>query len=114
MIECAKCKARYPTERVFCGKCREPLGFRCTVCAFINLLDDLFCGLCNAELKPLTRDLTNKSSGRRAVLPKTPFEEVSEDVQADIAYAHAEEGVSQKDIDDIFKAGHGPQEDGTS
>lgn len=103
MIECKKCRAKYPTERLFCGRCMEPLGIRCPICGFINLLDDLVCGICLTELKEQKEIPKEKKVKKNApALLGALYEEIRLDAEEDVRYAENDEGVSQKDIDDIF------------
>ncbi len=103
MLECTKCGAKYPTERVFCGKCKERMGIRCQLCGFINLLDDLFCGICLAELK----DRAHVPVDRKAEQPSSPintlYEEILAGAQEDEKFANAEGKISQEEIESIFQ-----------
>ncbi len=103
MLECTKCGAKYPTERLFCGKCKERMGIRCQLCGFINLLDDLFCGICLAELK----DRAHVPVDRKAEQPSSPintlYEEILAGAQEDEKFANAEGKISQEEIESIFQ-----------
>jgi hypothetical protein len=112
MIECRKCGAKYPTERLFCGKCKERLGIRCSVCGFINLLDDLFCGICLTELNIQTGISVGQESEESFASLKTGsvfsesllYNQIQMSAQEDEAF-FAEDGgkISQEDIDEIFQ-----------
>lgn len=102
MIEC-KCGAKYPTERVFCGKCRERLGVRCSICGFINLLDDLYCGICLSELKGQTRAMPDQEPEKAVSNPDSLYEEIRMGVQEDAALASGSGMVSQEEIENLFQ-----------
>jgi hypothetical protein len=103
MIECHKCGAKYPTERLFCGKCKEPLGVRCPVCGFINLLDDLFCGICLTELKAQAEVSSSRESKEFASLPIPYYEEIQTDGGEDEDFISADNKLSQEEIKNIFQ-----------
>lgn len=102
MIQCAKCGAEYPTERLFCGKCREPLGIRCNICGFINLLDDLFCGICQNDLKTqnsasFTHDIKSSEDTSNNL-----YHELLAEVNEDKNIGNFDNRLSQEEIDNIF------------
>jgi hypothetical protein len=108
MIECRKCRAKYSTERLFCGKCKERLGIRCPVCGFINLLDDLFCGICLTELKAQKPVSHSQESEEPVSIPGSLHEEIRVSAEEDEAFVSAEEKISQEEIDGIFKRDEEP------
>jgi hypothetical protein len=103
MLECRECGAKYPTQRLFCGKCKERMGIRCQLCGFINLPDDLFCGICLAELK----ESVHVSTDRKAEEPRSPintlYEEILTGAQEDEKFANSEGKISQEEIESIFQ-----------
>ena len=104
MIECSQCGAKYPTERLFCGKCKERLGIRCSVCGFINLLDDLFCGICLTELNT-QMGISVGSKSEEPVFSESPlYKQILMSAQEDeVFFADDSEKISQEDIDEIFQ-----------
>ncbi len=50
---CLKCGRRNPSERKFCGGCREPLSELCFACEFENGASDRYCGKCGEDLAAL-------------------------------------------------------------
>jgi len=104
MIECSKCGAKYPTERLFCGKCKERLGVRCTVCGFINLLDDLFCGICLSELNTQMGISVGQEAGETFFSESFLYKEILMSAQEDEAFfTDDDRKISQEDIDEIFQ-----------
>jgi hypothetical protein len=102
MIECPKCGAKYPTERLFCGKCREPLGIRCHVCGFINLLDDLFCGICQNDLKAEVIVSVRHEDNLADNTPVGLYQELLAGVGEDKNTGNFDNKLSQEEIDNIF------------
>jgi len=103
MIECSKCGAKYPTERLFCGKCKERLGVRCSVCGFINLLDDIFCGICRSELNAQTNIFVGHES-EEPISPVTSlYEEIRIAAEEDESFAFVDEKISQEEIEELFR-----------
>jgi len=103
MVECQKCGAKYPTERLFCGKCRERIGIRCSVCGFINLLGDIFCGICLTELEvgihvPDSREHMGTNSPSNSL-----YEEIRMQAEADEASTKVDSRISQEEIAEIFQ-----------
>ncbi|MBD3181037.1 hypothetical protein GF312_02025 [Candidatus Poribacteria bacterium] len=103
MIECSKCNAKYPTERLFCGKCKEPLGIRCHVCGFINLLDDLYCGICLSNLKEQRSGNYKDNIQQTENVPNNMYDELIKSVNEDEKTGGFGERLSQDDIDSIFE-----------
>ena len=103
MIKCNKCSAEYPTERLFCGKCKERLGIRCSVCGFINLLDDLHCGICLTEIKSQGAVPGSQESAKPVSAPESLYAEIQESIQEDETFTGIKEQVSQREIEDIFQ-----------
>lgn len=103
MLECRKCGAKYPTERLFCGKCKESMGVRCQLCGFINLPDDLFCGICLAELKEHDHVFVDREAEDPGSPIKSLYEEILAGAQEDEKFANAEGKVSQEEIESIFQ-----------
>ena len=103
MLECRKCGAKYPTERLFCGKCKERMGVRCQLCGFINLPDDLFCGICLAELKEHAHVSVDQKAEEAQLPVNTLYGEILADVKEDDAFANAEGKISQEEIESIFQ-----------
>jgi hypothetical protein len=102
MIECVKCGAEYPTERLFCGKCRTPLGIRCHVCGFINLLDDLFCGICQTDLKTQTFVSAERHIQQSHSSPDGLYQELLTGVDEDKNMDGSNNKLAQEEIDNIF------------
>jgi len=105
MIECHECGAKYPTERLFCGKCKEPLGIRCPVCGFINLLDDIFCGICLTEINAQAEILAGQKSEEPTPPERTLYEEIRIGAEEDKAFVAADDKISQEEIAEIFQEG---------
>ncbi len=109
MIECSKCGAKYPTERMFCGKCKERLGVRCPICGFINLLDDLFCGICLTELSAQIElnaqmGIPAGQKSEEPVSSESPlYEEIRVGAEEDESFAVADEKIAQEEINEIFQ-----------
>jgi hypothetical protein len=105
MIECSKCGAKYPTERLFCGKCKERLGVRCAVCGFINLIDDLYCGICLIELSAQIQVRTDiEPRPEELVSAGSPlYNELLRGIEDDEAFAVTDEKIQQDEIDKIFQ-----------
>lgn len=103
MLECRKCGAKYPTERLFCGKCKERMGIRCQLCGFINLPDDLFCGVCLAELKDRAHVPVDQKAEESSSPINPLYEEILTGAQEDEKFANAEGKISQEEIESIFQ-----------
>jgi len=103
MIECGKCGARYSTERLFCGKCGDKLGIRCRICGFINLLDDVFCGICRFELSDKAHVSDTQEYIKTGSRSRPVYEEIRIGAEEDEAFAHVDGKMSQEEIEDIFQ-----------
>ena len=104
MIGCKACGAKYPTERLFCGKCKAKLGIRCPVCGFINLLDDMFCGICLTQLGGPIEMTIGPAPGEPAAAPNPFYEEIRRGVQEDQEADGTDEKLEQGEIDSLFQS----------
>jgi len=117
MIVCGNCGARYPSERLFCGKCKARLGIRCSYCGFVNLINDLFCGICLTDLKSQTAPPAPKSQAEPQTelhakqvtsepsksKPPSIFEEIQQGAEDDEGSTKTNELVSQDEIEKMFQ-----------
>ncbi|MBN1672541.1 MAG: zinc ribbon domain-containing protein [Kiritimatiellae bacterium] len=105
MIECDNCGASYPSERLFCGKCRHPLGIRCPFCGFVNLKDDVYCGGCSADLTNAQAPGAAPAAGTKAAAPQDPFyHELAQEARGDRTFtAQIAETLDQAEIRELFQ-----------
>ena len=107
MIACEKCGAKYPTERLFCGKCKHRLGIRCPMCGFINLMDDRFCGICLTELRAQGEIPVAIQSTEPVFLEIFTYDEIQTGALEDEAFASIDGKLEQEEIDNFFQDNDG-------
>jgi len=94
---CNVCKIENDSNRSYCSKCGNPLGWKCN-CTFLNASDALFCGGCGKGINP-----ENKDAQKRTTIPQLNMKQIKDLTSGKILFNLGEEDViNQDDIDKIF------------